>query len=409
MTKDQIPSTKESPSSNDPRVVRGLGLIGIASSVIGHSWVLGSWSLVLLTSFVILHSTFVIPAQADWPLFRNSPAGDGVATSPLADQPELLWKLKFKDAMFESTAAIVGDVIYIGGLDGPLRALKLSDGSELWQFKTELGFKAAAAVRDGRVYIGDCDGAFVCLDAKTGQKIWGKSTDAEISAGANFYKDRVLFGSQDGSLFCCQASDGKELWKYSIENQIQCMPTVVENRVFLAGCDGNFHVIDIDTGKAVAVLPINDPTNATPAAVGDMVYFGTQGASFLAVNWKKPEIVWTYEPRRKSPFQSSAAVKDGVVVIGGRDRQLHAIDAADGKLKWSFPSKTQIDASPVIVGDRVFVGTGDGRVVALRLTTGDKLWEYEAGGGFTGSPAVSGGRLIIANDDGTLYCFGAKP
>ncbi|MBL8828873.1 MAG: PQQ-binding-like beta-propeller repeat protein, partial [Planctomycetaceae bacterium] len=347
----------------------------------------------MLASFVNLHATFVIPAQADWPLFRNTPAGDGVAVGSLPDQPELLWKLKFKDAMFESTPAIVGEVIYIGGLDGPLRALKLTDGGELWQFKTELGFKAAAAVREGRVFIGDCDGAFVCLDAKTGEKIWGKSTDAEISAGANFYQDRVLFGSQDGSLFCCQASDGKELWKYAIENQIQCMPTVVENRVFLAGCDGNFHVIDIDTGKAVAVLPINDPTNATPAAVGDMVYFGTQGASFLAVNWKKPEITWTYEPRRKSPFQSSAAVKDGIVVIGGRDRQLHAIDAADGKLKWSFPSKTQIDASPVIVGDRVFVGTGDGRVVGLRLTTGDKLWEYETGGGFTGSPAVSGGRL----------------
>jgi len=376
--------------------------------------------LVLRHSFVIRHSTFVIlffvaisiPTRSlfssDWPLFRGNPQSDGVASGTLPAQLQVLWKKPFKDAMFESTPAIVGGVIYIGGLDGPMRALKLDTGDELWQFKTDLGFRAPAAVKDGRVYIGDSDGVFYCLDGAKGTKLWSVTTDAEINAGANFYKDRVLFASQDGTLFCATAVDGKELWKYSIGDQIQCTPTIVENRVFLAGCDGKFHVIDIDTGKNVAELAINDPTNSTPAARGDRVYFGTQGAAFLAVDWKKPEIMWTYEPRRKSPFQSSAAVKDNVVVIGGRDRQIHGIDATSGQSLWSFPGKTQIDGSPVIVGDRVFIGTGDGIVVGLKLSTGEKLWDYEAGGGFTGSPAVADNRLVIANDDGTLYCFGAK-
>ena len=373
-----------------------------------HCWSLRRLTLLAMSVLLTLVPFATLCCAGDWPLFRNNVQANGVATDTLVDQPQLLWKKTFKDAAFESTPAIAAGVIYIGGLDGPVRALKLDTGEQLWEFTTDLGFKAPASFHAGKIFIGDCDGAMFCLDAATGKKVWSVTTNAEINAGANFYRDRVLFGSQDGTLFCCQAADGKELWKYSIENQIQCTPTIVENRVFLAGCDGKFHVIDIDSGKAVVELPIHDPTNSTPAADGDMVYFGTQGASFLGVNWKKPEIVWTYTPRRKSPFQSSAAIKDGIVVTGGRDRQIHALDAQSGTLLWSFPTKTQVDGSPVIVGERMFVGIGDGRVVALRLKDGEKLWDYEAGGGFTGSPAVAAGCLVIANDDGTLYCFGAK-
>jgi len=68
--------------------------------------------------------------------------------------------------------------------------------------------------------------------------------------------------------------------------------------------------------------------------------------------------------------------------------------------------RAAVDASPVIVGDRVYIGTMNGRLLGLELKTGKQAWEYEAGGGFPASPAAAAGRLVIGNDAGDLYCFG---
>jgi outer membrane protein assembly factor BamB len=272
-------------------------------------------------------------------------------------------------------------------------------------------------VRDGLVYIGDTDGVFFCLDAATGEKKWTLQTDAEINAGANFYHNAVLIGSQDGSLHALDARTGKSHWKYTIENMIQCSPTIIDDRVFIAGCDGKLHILQLKAGQlpdgATSIVDkqffdIQDPTGTTPAAVGDRVFFGTQGARFFCIDWRRLVKVWAFEPRRKQPFQASAAVHDGVVVVGGRDRVVHGLDAANGNELWQFPVRSRIDSSPVIVGNRAFVASGDGRFYALQLKTGEKTWEYEAGGGFTASPAVAQGRIVIGNDDGELYCFGAK-
>ena len=49
-------------------------------------------------------------------------------------------------------------------------------------------------------------------------------------------------------------------------------------------------------------------------------------------------MAWRYEhpESRKFPYYSSAAVGAKVVVVGGRDKLVHALDPATGKELWSF-------------------------------------------------------------------------
>jgi outer membrane protein assembly factor BamB len=351
-----------------------------------------------------------LPAE-NWPLFRGDSLARGVSAAKLPDKPELVWKRSYKekDESFEATAAIHGGVVYLGGLNGPLYALDLASGEEKWQFKSEGGFKAAASVREGRIFIGDVDGKFYCLDAATGQPKWTYKADAEIDNGANFYKGNVLFGSQDANLYCLEAATGKLVWKYTIGDQIRCFPTVVGNRAFVAGCDGTLHIVDLDAGKSVGGVPIGGPTGCTPAVLGDVAYFGTEGEKFFAVNWREAKNLWTYEhEERKVAYRSSAAATDEVIVVGNRGKFVVGLDPKTGKQAWIYNTRTPIDSSPVIVGERAFFGTGRGQILAVNIKTGKLAWEYEAGGGFPASPAVAAGRLVIASDDGVVYCFGAK-
>ncbi len=343
----------------------------------------------------------------NWPLFRGNPQGTGVSDAKLPDDPQVIWKRTFENGGFESTPIIVDGVVYVGCYDGNFYALRLDTGETIWHFPTELGFNAPAAYRDGRIYVGDTEGRFFCLDAATGEPLKAYPTNAEINAAANFYEDSVIFGSQDASLYRLRLESLELVWKFTIDDMIQCAPTIVENLGFIAGCDGRLHIVNLDTGMGENAVDIYGQSNATPSVMGDLAYGGTHAETFLAVDWRRAQIVWEYRHAVRSfPYQSSAAVLPEIVVVGGRDKMLHGLDPYTGQERWTFMTKGRIDGSPVIVDDRAFVGSGDGRMYAVDVHTGERLWEYEAGGDFIGSAAVVDGHLVIGTAYGDLYCFG---
>ncbi len=352
----------------------------------------------------------VLNDARNWPLFRGDSQARGIAQTELPENLDLLWQYEVPRGAFDGTPIIVEGVVYIGDLDGVLHALDMKDGTKRWEFKNDIGFTAAPAVRDDRVYIGDIDGHFHCIDAKSGERLWHHEAGAEVDSGANFFGDKVLFGSQDSVLYCLMADSGELVWKHSINDQIRCSPTIVEDRIFLAGCDGLLHILNARTGEPLRDVEIESPTGVTPAASGDYVYFGTEAGVFFCIDWKKGEVVWKFQDgERSQAFRSSPTVHDELVIFGGRNRRLHALDKQTGQERWSHVSRGRIDSSPITVGDRVFFGSSDGRLTALKVADGSPAWEFEVRGSFNGSAAAAEERLFIASSNGVVYCFGAAP
>jgi outer membrane protein assembly factor BamB len=182
----------------------------------------------------------------------------------------------------------------------------------------------------------------------------------------------------------------------------------------LAGCDARLHVIDVVTGKEVDSVEIDAPTGATAAMRDERAYFGTEGGTFFAVNipanaHKKASVAWKYrDPQRNQPIRAAAAVSDQIVAVGSQSKAIYILGIENGDEKWRLTTKTRVESSPVIAGNRVVAATATGKIYLLDPTTKEAKWEYDAGGGFTGSPAVVDGQIIIGNTDGTLYCFGPK-
>ena len=107
-------------------------------------------------------------------------------------------------------------------------------------------------------------------------------------------------------------------------------------------------------------------------------------------------------------FARPRRVDEQVVVYGSQGKAIYGLDPANGEEKWKLPTRSRVESSPVIAGNRVVAATAAGKIYLLDAATGEVKWEYDAGGSFTASPAVVDGRIILGNTDGTLYCFGAK-
>jgi outer membrane protein assembly factor BamB len=345
--------------------------------------------------------------ETAWPTFRGNVAQTGVSASGLPEKLKERWKFKTDDGV-EGTPAIADGVVYIGSYDENLYAIDLKTGKQKWKYNAEKsnGFRAPPAVHDGRVYVGDVSGTFHCVDAAKGTKIWTFNSKGEISAGASFAGDNILFGSGDELLYCL-SKEGKQVWTFRLPGgPVMASPAIVKDKTFLSGCDSTLHVIDINTGKETASLELGTQTGSTPALVGDSLYVGTMGTQFLAINWKKPEIRWTFEAEDDAaPFLSSAAVTDKLVVVGSQDNFVHALHRDTGKPAWSFKTNAKVDSSPVIAGSRVYVGSLDRNLYVLDLEKGTQLQKIQLDGKIAGSPAIADGCLVIGTDKCTIYCF----
>jgi eukaryotic-like serine/threonine-protein kinase len=354
--------------------------------------------------------------EDDWPSFRGGPDLLGYREGAISDSPRLLWTFDAKTEI-ESTAAIAAGKAIIGTETGLLAldiAAKEKEGKELWRAKAEGKVAASPAVRDGKAYFGDESGVFHAVDLKTGAEAWSFKPEgaSEIASSANFAGDAVLFGSYDTRLYALSAADGKLRWQFETQGPVHATPAVIEGRTFVAGCDEELRSIDLTAGKEVSSLAMGAYSAASPLVWGDRLVVGTFGMQVLCIGWRDMKLLWTYQnPERQFPYYSSPALYPagaggkGTVVVGGRDKLIHAIALESGKLLWSFPTKARIDASPVIVGKRVLAAGLDGNLYMLDVEDGKEVWTFQGGAGFAASPAVGAGRLVISNQDGLVHCF----
>ena len=344
-----------------------------------------------------------------WSQFRGTPALTGVSTADLRDTLELLWTLDVGESI-DSSASIVDGTVYVGTYLGELIAIDLTTGEPKWRYQasTEVGIgESSPAVGHGLVFVGDLSGMLHAVHSDTGKRAWVFQTDGEIKSSPVVVDDHLLIGSYDGYLYGLSAIDGTLTWKYETLNYVHATPAIADGVAYFGGCDEVFRGVRITDGQEVFNLPAGAYTAASPVVNGNRVYFGTFNNEVLGLDLQSQEIVWRYEHyTRHFPFYSSALNVDGKVIIGGRDRIVHAIDEDTGEEVWTFMTGARVDSSPVASGDRVYVGSGDGRFYVLDLKTGEKIWEFDTGAPLFASPAIADGRIVIGSQDGVLYCFG---
>lgn len=362
------------------------------------------------TILVLFLSTHA--ALANWTSFRGNPQLTGVADSKLPDKLELLWTFKIKD-MIESTVTIADGIVYVTAADGNLYAIKAESGESIWSYQATAPIKSSPSIRDGVIYFGDQDGIFHAVDIKTHKMKWQFKTQGEIVSSANFTVNRVLFGSYDGFLYCLDIESGELVWKFETEGYVHATPSIWEKDAasygIVTGCDGYLRIINIDDGSEAQSVNLGTYVAASPAIKQDHVYCGTYGNEILSVSLDFGDIVWRYQhPDRRNPFIASAALTGKEVIVGGRDKMVHALSSVTGDPLWTFSTKSRIDSSPVIVEDKVFFGTIRGLFIALDIATGDPVWEFTTGSAIVASPSVADGRIYIGTEDGILFCFGEK-
>ncbi|HET9629645.1 MAG TPA: PQQ-dependent dehydrogenase, methanol/ethanol family [Novosphingobium sp.] len=124
-------------------------------------------------------------------------------------------------------------------------------------------------------------------------------------------------------------------------------------------------------------------------------------------------LAWYYDIDVGGSSMTAPVAADGVLYFAAGRSQVHAMDAATGKLLWKYdPNVGELAGDRMrpawgsrgiaYAKGRVFVGTMDGRLIALDARTGRELWTamtVEKGDGryITGAPWVFGNKVVIGH------------
>jgi outer membrane protein assembly factor BamB len=364
----------------------------------------------IFLSFFLVVSVFALSAQTqsgNWSQFRGNARLTGVAESAPPPTLSLRWTYDAGEAI-DSSPAIADGAVYLGSANGDLLALDLASGKLRWKYSTggSIG-ESSPAVGGDAVFFGDLEGTVHAVSVRDGSRLWTFKTGSEIKSSPTIAEDLVLVGSYDTHLYALEARTGKVRWKLQTNGPVHATPAVRDRIVYITGCDETFRAVRLSDGGVVFSIPTGAYTGASPVMDDRRAYFGTFNYDVVGVDLKTRKIAWRYRnPDREFPFYSSAVIVDNRVILGGRDKAVHAIDAASGKGLWKFMTQARVDSSPAIAAGRIYVGSSDGRLYVLDAATGQKQWEFDAGSAVTGSPAIASGRVVIGAGDGRIYCFG---
>jgi len=370
------------------------------------------FSLLLPLTFLLTSSPALGQQWADannWTQFRGQQYLTGVSKADVPKNLRPLWTYEAGEGI-ESSAAIANGTVYVGSQNGILAALDLGNGAVRWRYNTgskEGIGESSPAVANGLVYIGDLGGTIHAAGAGDGRGAWTFKTGGEIKASPVAVDDKILIGSYDGHLYCLDARTGALRWKFKTDGPVHATAGVAGGLAYIAGCDEVFRAIRIADGREMFRVVSGAYTGASPALMNNAAFYGTFDNEVLGVNLNARRLLWRYRnAQRQFPFYSSAGAVENRLVLGGRDKYVHSIDARTGRALWTFQTRARVESSPALASGRVFVGSNDGRFYVLDFYTGAKLWEFDAGAALSASPAIASGRIVIGSQDGRLYCFG---
>jgi len=238
-----------------------------------------------------------------------------------------------------------------------------------WRFRMSNDVWGTPVVYGGRLYVTSFE--VHALDVATGRRQF-KTRDVAWTMTVDSGR---IHASDGPSLYALDAADGTERWRTAV--------------------DGWIYSLRADAGTVV-----------TGTRGGGVQVWDAAGGRLL---WERGGAQTDFET-----LESGPGIEGGVVYFHGGGR-LHALDAASGAERWSYPTSDtggygSMPTRPVLADGAVYVTAGN-RVVALDALTGGERWRFDAPAVMFGPPAqvpgsgVTGGGIYVADYLGTVYAL----
>ncbi|MCX8175006.1 MAG: PQQ-binding-like beta-propeller repeat protein [Candidatus Micrarchaeota archaeon] len=240
--------------------------------------------------------------------------------------------------------------------------------------------------------------AFACCPS-WGRIIWSASaTDAIIGAPVVF-GSKAIYASYDGWVYAVSADSGTVLWTFNAKEKIEIEPQPIDSSVVAVVAGDELLFLNSASG----LLSGKASLKSKPLWLG-----GGEGRAFVAFNGT----VEAYDKDGRLAWREEVGGLPGAIGYGRgfvsltAGGKLYSLSAKNGARRWEpVEAEDSFTSRPVEYDGSIYFGASDGKVYAVDAASGRIRWTYQTGGWAAGSPAISSSSIYIGSLDGTLYAL----
>jgi outer membrane protein assembly factor BamB len=214
------------------------------------------------------------------------PTPDGKVFVIAAATGEVVWASPNLGHHAHSSVSLdaASGLAFVGANNGVLFCFDYLRGRQRWSFQTGGPIKSTAAVVGDTVYVTSWDGRLYGLLGASGDERFQVATLAPSMSSPAVHEDRAYFGNDDGVLYATSRHDGTVAWTFATAGAIASSPTLVQESslLVLGSRDQRVYLLDLSTGGLRQTIALGHPLSAIPVAVDDTLFLNDDAGTVYA-------------------------------------------------------------------------------------------------------------------------------
>ncbi len=274
------------------------------------------------------------------------------------------------------------------------------------------------------IYVGNRAGSLMALRMDDGTQVWEVNFPGAISSEGLITDDgeMLLLGTDNGDLVAFDLETRKPRWTYETQGMIRNLPVVVEGVVYTVNSRDQVFALDLRTGAWRWQYDQPYPTDFTVHGHAGISYLASEGSDeaagtvftgfsngkVAAIGATSGEALWlvSVAPPEGGDFADADATplvypERGEVVVAGQNTGVYGLSLADGSQTWFHPVR---GAGSVVRGPRGLMAFSSALEGIFVLEHGGRVrWRKQVNPGFVSAPLVVGDIAFVTHaEDGLL-------
>ncbi|KHT65050.1 membrane biogenesis protein [Photobacterium gaetbulicola] len=280
--------------------------------------------------------------------------------------------------------------------------------------------KLSPAVGYGKVFVADRNGLVKALDPDTGKEIWQQDLEedmpARLAGGISLSYGKVFIGTENAEVIALDETTGEVVWRQTVEGEVLSKPLVDEGLVVVNTSRGILQALDANSGESRWQLGSELPTltlrgDSSPVSISGGVFWGQANGRLAGALMGNGQMLWQQpigSPKGGTEIDRLVDVDASPVIDGerlfalGYNGSLVSIDLRTGQAAWKRNYSSATDF--VIDGSQLYLITDKDHLVAVDTRSGMELWSNnQLEHRLLSAPAVINGYLVVGDSEGYLH------
>lgn len=225
---------------------------------------------------------------------------------------------------------------------------------------------------DGMLFMGSLDGHMRAFDIQSGRMLWDENDGQSIAAKPTFYQDHIIYGTRMGRLAARHYLTGELKYSIDLGAPIESEPMVAEGRMFVHLRNHQLITLDAITGKVFWSYKRSVPYSSTLQRVSrPIIYEGKILIGFAdgyvgALSLEEGVMLWDRKITNNHKFidvDVMPLIYHGKIVAGSANGPLVFMQPDNGLIIRTI--EITIGHTPLVVDGDLLVGTVRGELVRL--------------------------------------------